>query len=150
METVALFDSDDHAQNLLSHVQNVPRNLRLGVTIGGDQYFPAPNYRSYMGDDRPLRFFDEAPKSKESIRNLEVELQNIDQLIVEKNSEINNMRQEIHRLREMSQRADGNLKELRQRKRKLEADYSELKDIEESRPMLQTRVALEEEVNLNF
>lgn len=146
IEGIGLFESDDQAGRFLSHVQNVPKNLSMGVTVKANQFYPAPNYRSYVTADRPLQFFDEPVKSKDAIKSIENELQEVEREIAGKNSEINELKMKIHRLGEFLQTKQNHLMELRHKKRKLEAELSELKDTEESRPTIQTRVALEEEL----
>ena len=47
MEGILLIPSNDRAMELLSHAVNVPRNCRQGVTVGGDKYYPDPNYKTY-------------------------------------------------------------------------------------------------------
>nr|CAD7401671.1 unnamed protein product [Timema poppensis] len=53
LERIVLIPSDTEAHDLLSKQNNVPRNCRRAITKDGNEYFPAPSYRSYGGKVTP-------------------------------------------------------------------------------------------------
>ena len=47
VERIIIIDREREAQDLLGSVQTAPRNLLYALTLDYNQYYPAPNYRSY-------------------------------------------------------------------------------------------------------
>ena len=47
VERIIIMDRDAVAKDLLSSAQSVPRNLLYALTCDFNQFYPAPNYRSY-------------------------------------------------------------------------------------------------------
>lgn len=75
IETVILIDNEADAQSLLKSVRSVPKNCLYAITTGQkNQYYPAPNYRSYalnMGRQRPVL----ASSVEEIVDNLTAEVE---------------------------------------------------------------------------
>lgn len=131
----------------MAHVQNVPKNLNMGLTLTGDQYFPAPNYRTYFGDStKPLNYFNEVGKGAYGEKKFEEEIQVTKQKIQEKYLELLKFNDEHVKRESTLIKSEGNLKLLKQSQRKIEIELSHLKDIEESRPITITKMVLGEEV----
>ncbi|KPJ12169.1 Structural maintenance of chromosomes protein 6 [Papilio machaon] len=56
IETILLVAEHEDAVRLADTEENVPERCSKIVTLDGTEYHPAPNYRSYGGAARPLRF----------------------------------------------------------------------------------------------
>jgi len=83
LERIITISSATEAQNLLSNQNTAPRNLKYAVVGGKHLYFPAPNYKSYYKEYR--------------VRNI---LQSsIVELIVEKNAEIDALKEELAQMK---------------------------------------------------
>lgn len=55
LETVLLVPDDETAMRLASEIKNVPKNCSKIVTEDCNEFYPAPNYRSYGSDPRRAR-----------------------------------------------------------------------------------------------
>jgi len=64
-----LFESDRQASAMMSSVENVPRNLHMGITMACDKYYPAPNYKTYAGRFQGLRFLKKDNNRDDVVRN---------------------------------------------------------------------------------
>lgn len=56
IEAILLLPNDDVAINLMSTTETVPRNCKYGMTLRGDTYYPAPNYKMYSGHTKQARY----------------------------------------------------------------------------------------------
>ncbi|XP_057664311.1 structural maintenance of chromosomes protein 6 [Diorhabda carinulata] len=75
-ENILLIPSDGMARDLLSDKRKVPKNCHQGITVGGDKYYPDPNYRTYASSYRKARYLqvdieDRARQLEENVENLE-------------------------------------------------------------------------------
>ena len=53
VEKVIIMNHEEDARNLLSATRTVPRNLIYALTTASNQYYPAPNYRTYTVTRNP-------------------------------------------------------------------------------------------------
>ncbi|KAK6621266.1 hypothetical protein RUM43_011572 [Polyplax serrata] len=148
IETVILFETDKQAASIMTHIQNVPKNLKMGLTQASDQYYPAPNYRTYYGNThKPLRFFDKVAKTADSLKKLNMEIVTIHESMKEKNSEIVRAREEYLKRCESLTKLETKLKQLKQSERKFQVELKHLQDKVDSIPVTITKIALEEELS---
>lgn len=57
LETILLVEDQELAIHLTAEEENVPRNLtRILLTQPSTDYYPAPMYRTYSSEQRPVRY----------------------------------------------------------------------------------------------
>lgn len=132
----------------MTRIQNVPKNLKMGLTAASDQYFPAPNYRTYYGNStKPIVYFDSVTKSADALKKIEAEMKAVGNSIEKKNVELVKAKREYGEVCEGLIQFQNSIKHLRQSERKIQVELNHMKDIEDSTPVAITKVALEEEVS---
>ncbi|CAH0724545.1 unnamed protein product, partial [Brenthis ino] len=71
LETILLVQTDEEAMQFCQREQNVPNNCRKVVTCECSEYFPAPRYRCYGSEARPVRFLHASAEA--ALRQLRAE-----------------------------------------------------------------------------
>nr|CAD7586499.1 unnamed protein product [Timema genevievae] len=93
LERILLIPSDTEAHDLLSKQNNVPRNCRRAITKDGNEYFPAPSYRSYGGKVTPRPKYLQV-SAEDIVSNLEEQSKHERQNIALLESELIKMKEE--------------------------------------------------------
>jgi chromosome segregation ATPase len=132
----------------MSDVRKVPKNLRLGITLQGDQYYPAPNYRTYCAKNLSVRYFDRNTNREEVINKLEEKIRGLSEEMKEWEQQLSDVKVDIHKLNEFSRKSEAHYRSLREQDVQLHRRIRELKDEEETQPVTATKAALEEELKL--
>lgn len=147
IEKVVFFETDTQAASLMTHAQNVPKNLLMGVTADCDIYYPAPNYRTYSGDStKPLRYFNAPLLSKEVKEKLKHELDTVRSDLKAKRMEIDKAIRQLERTTKFVTETEKKIALLKQDERRTQAQINQLKNEEQSIPIIPTRASFEEEV----
>merc|ERR1711974_62006 len=153
IEQVLLIKEDKAAMELLKDVSTVPKNCIYAYTNGFNQYYPAPNYRSYAIDANPRS----RPVLQTSVDEMEQEvLQEVKDLqesrnVVKRDIQIN--QQEFRGHEQERELADKVCRELRPKIAKIAMEIQELRDEAETEQSpdisaLEEDKKLEEEISI--
>uniref|UniRef100_A0A1S4N1W6 Rad50/SbcC-type AAA domain-containing protein n=1 Tax=Pediculus humanus subsp. corporis TaxID=121224 RepID=A0A1S4N1W6_PEDHC len=151
IETIVLFETDEEAAALMSRIENVPKNLFMGLTISCDQYFPAPNYRTYYGNSkRMVMFFENISSNEDALQKIEMESLTVNKSLERKKLEIIEAKNLNAKANDTLKSFQEKMKEFKHVERKIQVEINQLSDFQDTRPVTITKVALEEEVCLQL
>ena len=131
----------------MSRIENVPKNLFMGLTISCDQYFPAPNYRTYYGNSkRMVMFFENISSNEDALQKIEMESLTVNKSLERKKLEIIEAKNLNSKANDTLKSFQEKMKEFKHVERKIQVEINQLSDFQDTRPVTITKVALEEEV----
>ncbi|XP_052255864.1 structural maintenance of chromosomes protein 6-like isoform X2 [Dreissena polymorpha] len=144
VECVLLIEDGRTARQVMDPEKNPPRNARQAFTLNGDQVISQPTFRYYSSNQDKVKYL--TTNVEDDIAAIEADIVNLQKKVGQMRQTSTQLEGDIQSNQQLERKGSTQLMKIRDKKRKITMEITELKNIEDPAPV--DVATYEEEVKL--